>query len=134
MAMTENPHKHIWGWIFFSPPLFLLFAFPPTKPSTLHSSCHHAKCLPFDGISTPELGRVAVCIGCDFCEFQVKPMLQLTCGQFCSISTLGMGPRCLSVAVSTWLVATCLLHKVQGGSNTSCGVCTYNLGNAGCSG
>lgn len=75
-----------------------------------------------------------MCIGCDFCEFQVKPMLQLTCGQFCSISTLGMGPRCLSVAVSTWLVATCLLHKVQGGSNTSCGVCTYNLGNAGCSG
>lgn len=106
-----KPSQTLLGMDFFSPPLFLHFAFPPTKPNTLHSSCHHAKCLPFDGISTLELGRVAVCIGCDFCEFQVKPMLQLTRGQFCSISTLGMGPHCLSVAVSTWLVATCLSHK-----------------------
>lgn len=102
---------------YFFSPLFLLFAFPPTKPNTLHSSCHHANCLPFDGTSSPELGRVGVCMGCDFCEFQVKPMLQLTRGQFCSMSTLrpqlGMGPRCFPVAVSTWLVATCLSHKVQ---------------------
>lgn len=116
MAMTESPHKHLWGQFFF--PLFFSFlsSLPP-KPNTLHSSCHQAKHLPFDGISTPEHGRVGVCMGCDFCEFQVKPMLQLPCGQFCSISIfrpqLGMGPCCFSVAVSMWLVATCLSHKIQ---------------------
>lgn len=140
--MTENPLKHTnklvgTGYFFFLS-LFLLFAFPPTKPNTLHSSCHHAKCLPFDGISTPELGRVGVCMGWDFCEFRVKPTLQLTRGQFCSISTfrpqLGMGPRCFSVAVSTWLVATCLSHKVQARFKHVLWCVYLQFGDAGCSG
>lgn len=118
MAMTKNPHTNTCEDRFFLFPLFFSFlpSLPPSQtlyiPPATMPSVSHLMALPVLTLGGLVCARAVI-----FCEFQVKPMLQLTCGQFCSMSTLrpqlGMGPRCFPVAVSTWLVATCLSHKVQ---------------------
>lgn len=115
---------------------FSPFWLPSPKPNILraHSSCHHTKCVPLDVTWIPELGEVGVCMGHDICDFQVKPALRLTCVHFRLLAFSGSswGPHCFSTAVSTWLVATWLLHKVPARFKRVLG-CTYNSGDAGCS-
>lgn len=121
--------------------LFLLFVCPPPKPNALCSSCHHAKHLPFDGISIPELGRVGVCVGCDFVNFvnsRWNPCCDSRVGSFALLALSGHS-WAWHHAAFPWLSARGLWQpgyhtRYKRGSNMSCGVCTYNSGHAGCSG
>lgn len=87
LAVTKNPHKHLWGQKFFC---FSPFCFPSPMPNTVPApgSCHH-------NVSPiwwhfHSLAREGQCVrGCYFGDFQVKPMVRLTCVRFCLLAFPG---------------------------------------------
>lgn len=121
VAITETPHKHLWGSI-----VCLFFSFLSSLPQAKHATCSfditqsisHLMAFPF-----LELGRVGVCMGQDFCDFQVKCVLWHTRVNFClsafSGSSWGTTPlfrSCKHMACSNLAIAQ--------GLNVSCGVLT----------
>lgn len=91
---VERPNGNDWkpsqtlaGTSYFFSHFSFLPSLPPSQtlyiPPAIMKSVSHLRAFPL-----LSLGGSGVCMGCDFCEFQVKPMLQLSWGQFCSILAL----------------------------------------------
>ena len=134
MATAENPHKHLWGQAAF--PVILLFVFPPPSqtlylllPPAIAQSVSHLMALPFLSLGGSVciwamifvISRWNPCCDSRVCIFAYQHF-QAAAGDHTAFS----------VAVSTWLAATWLSHKVQARFKRVLW-CTYNSGDAGCS-